>query len=259
MRNSATPVWADVRTKGETRPVRKVGAGFGVLGWTFIGLLGAALGVAAFYFQKRTEVAEARLAAVQPQLDEANARVAEAERRAALAREELERARREFIADRQRLAAERDQASQKSRALADELGKLVASDEGGVTRGEDGRLTLELVDRLLFPSGEAVLTPQGEKVLKKVAELLKKNTDQQVWIHGHTDTVPISNETFESNWELSAARALTVVHYLQEAGIEPRRLAAVGMGQYRPISKNKARNRRIEIVLFPEVVKIARN
>jgi chemotaxis protein MotB len=59
---------------------------------------------------------------------------------------------------------------------------------------------------------------------------------------------------FVTNWELSAARALTVVHYLQdESKLEPARLAAVAFGQYRPVSKNKAKNRRIEIVLYPRV------
>jgi chemotaxis protein MotB len=60
---------------------------------------------------------------------------------------------------------------------------------------------------------------------------------------------------FESNWELSSARALTVVHYLQdEAGVDPKRLAAVAFGEYRPASKTKSKNRRIEIVLYPKHV-----
>jgi chemotaxis protein MotB len=140
--------------------------------------------------------------------------------------------------------------------------------------------------------GEADLTPRGKEVLAKVGAALKDVEDKQVWVQGHTDDQPIvvrkpkpkpepkpkkakaakgekpmpppkvedkagasDNDAMLpifTNWELSAARALTVVHYLQdEAKIDPRRLAAVAFSQYRPISKNRAKNRRIEIVLYP--------
>jgi chemotaxis protein MotB len=111
-----------------------------------------------------------------------------------------------------------------------------------------------------------------------VAAALKEIPDKQIWVQGHTDDQPIFNPVakapvgvkkgakappvppsapavrFATNWELSAARALTVVHYLQDvAKLDPARLAALAFGQYRPVSKtNKALNRRIEIVLVPK-------
>ncbi|HTM19064.1 MAG TPA: OmpA family protein, partial [Kofleriaceae bacterium] len=106
------------------------------------------------------------------------------------------------------------------------------------------------------------LTPGGMKVLDRVGAALAV-VDQQIWVQGHTDDTPITpaagvTPKFASNWELSAARALTVVHYLQDVGkIDPRRLAAVAFGQHRPAShRSKARNRRIEIVLAPREVKL---
>jgi chemotaxis protein MotB len=103
-----------------------------------------------------------------------------------------------------------------------------------------------------------VLTSRGEQVLASVGEELRKFPEKQIWVQGHTDSVPISNELFASNWELSAMRALTVVHYLEEvANVDPRRLAAVGFGEHRPLSRSKKyRNRRIEIVLFPREVRL---
>jgi chemotaxis protein MotB len=147
--------------------------------------------------------------------------------------------------------------------LADKLEALVKNGQGEVVRDKDGRLTLQLVDKVLFRSGEAELTERGEKVLAKLGEALKSAKDKQVWVQGHTDNVPIAsdNTTFASNWELSSARALNVVHFLQdEVEIAPNRLASVAFSQYRPVSRRKkAKNRRIEIVLFPQKVRVIRD
>lgn len=121
-----------------------------------------------------------------------------------------------------------------------------------------GKLTVNLVDRILFDSGRAEVKTSGKKVLDRVGAVLKGAQDKQIVVEGHTDNVPIGGslkEKFPSNWELSAARALNVVHYLQEkVGIGPERLAAIGYGEYRPVAPNDAeasrqKNRRIEIVL----------
>ncbi|MBN9690744.1 MAG: OmpA family protein [Verrucomicrobia bacterium] len=124
-----------------------------------------------------------------------------------------------------------------------------------------GRLTVDILDRILFPSGEARLKPEGEALLGKVASILAKYPDRAVQIVGHTDNVPIRSRTaegFTDNWALSAGRAVSAVRYLTErAGVDPRRLSAVGAGEYRPIAPNdtaegRARNRRIAIVVLPE-------
>jgi chemotaxis protein MotB len=146
------------------------------------------------------------------------------------------------------------------RARAEEADALEARLRAAVgANGElhaegDGRVTLQLVDRVLFPLGEADLTPSGMAVLDRVAETLQAFPDKQIQVQGHTDDTPIRHtERFASNWELSTARALSVVHYLQDhAHVDPRRLAAVGFGPYHPLSaRHDARNRRIEIVLAP--------
>ena len=160
------------------------------------------------------------------------------------------------------LKAKADEAEALQKKLTDVVGKF-----GDVTT-EDGMVRVELIDKILFPVGEADLTDNGREVLAQVGAALKDIEDKQVWVQGHTDDSPIvirkpkkgeappePNDAvlpFVTNWELSAARALTVVHYLQdEAKIDPSRLAAVAFGQYRPSSKSKAKNRRIEIVLYP--------
>jgi len=121
-----------------------------------------------------------------------------------------------------------------------------------------GKLSVNMVDKILFPSGSAQLKPSGEKVLFKIAEVLKKVQDKDIRIEGHTDNVPIGGaleEKFPTNWELSTARATTVVRYLQDkAGIDPRRLIAAGYSEYHPAAPNdteqgRAANRRIEIAL----------
>jgi len=168
------------------------------------------------------------------------------------------------------LAEKAADAEAKAKAVAAEVeSKLTrALDKGsGSVSTEGDEIRLQLVDKVLFRSGDDQLTERGKAVLAKVGAALKELPDKQVWVQGHTDDTPIAQAVparnrkgrkpepprFASNWELSAARALTVVHYLQDvAKIEPSRLAALAFGEYRPVSRtNKARNRRIEIVLYP--------
>jgi chemotaxis protein MotB len=121
-----------------------------------------------------------------------------------------------------------------------------------------GQLTVSVLDKILFKSGRADILPAGQAVLEKVARVLVQ-TDDMIRVEGHTDNVPISErlkEKYFSNWELSAARAASVVRYFQlgEHKIEPLRLEAVGFAEYRPVAPNdsdanKQRNRRVEIVL----------
>ncbi len=124
-----------------------------------------------------------------------------------------------------------------------------------------GRLTVNILDRILFPSGEATLKPEGEAILAKVAKVLAQYPRRAVQVIGHTDTVPIRNRTaegFTDNWALSAGRAVSAVRYLvEQAGVEPQRLSAVGCGEFHPIAPNdtaegRARNRRIAVVVLPE-------
>ncbi|MBI5855161.1 MAG: OmpA family protein [Nitrospirae bacterium] len=123
------------------------------------------------------------------------------------------------------------------------------------------RLTINMVDRVLFDSGQAQVEPAGLKVLKQVSDVLKKVTDKQIRIEGHTDNVPIGpriKERFPTNWELSTARATSVVRYLiEEGGVDRSSLSAVGYSDTKPVLSNETEdgrqaNRRIEIVLYPK-------
>jgi len=142
--------------------------------------------------------------------------------------------------------------------------ELVGKLEEEIQRGEvkiselKGKLTVNVVDKILFDSGKAELKPEGIKVLQQIGDILKAAADKDIQVEGHTDNVPISGalaHKFPSNWELSTARANTVLHFLQDkATISGERLSAVGYGEYRPVSSNatvqgRALNRRIQIVL----------
>jgi len=120
-----------------------------------------------------------------------------------------------------------------------------------------GRMTVSLKDKILFSSGQVKLNPEGEEALAKLAEVLTTLNDKVIQVEGHTDNVPIKSKRFPTNWELSTARALTVVRFLQEQGVDPARLSAAGYSEFQPIApndtpENKSKNRRIEIVLLPD-------
>jgi len=143
--------------------------------------------------------------------------------------------------------------------LVGEMNQEIKRGEITITQLKD-RLSVNLVEQILFDSGKADIKPEGKKVFDRVTEILKKVTDKQIRIEGHTDNVQLSQRTkvkFASNWELAAVRATTVARYLQMNGIDPKLLAASGYSSYRPIASNdttegRARNRRIEIVLIPK-------
>lgn len=185
---------------------------------------------------------------------------AEADERARLERELVET--KDLLAAEKKAADELRATQATAKAKAAEAARTqeklaaVVGGSGEVTQDGD-EVKLELVDKVLFAVGEAELTERGKAVLARVGAALNDVPDKQIWVQGHTDDSPIKpakgvTPRFPSNWELSSARALTVVHYLQnDAKVDPRRLAAVAFGQYRPASRAKAKNRRIEIVLYP--------
>lgn len=146
-----------------------------------------------------------------------------------------------------------------SKSLQDEISK------GNITIQQvRDRLTIKMVDRVLFDSGQAQVKPAGVIVLKQVGDVLNKISDKQIQIEGHTDNVPISSklqDRFKTNWELSTARATTVVRYLiDQGGVDRQYLSAVGYADTHPLASNdseegRSSNRRIEIVLYPKNLK----
>ncbi len=120
-------------------------------------------------------------------------------------------------------------------------------------------LVITFVAEVLFDSGKDVLKAQSIERLEKVARILNTTVrDLKVGVEGHTDNVPIKHSGWKSNWELSCARALSVVHFLiDENAVAPTRLSATGYGEFRPVDTNdtkegRARNRRVEIVILPK-------
>ena len=158
------------------------------------------------------------------------------------------------------LQKEKEAVTQAQKNL--ELEMRAALQSKDVTISElQGKLTVNILDRILFDSGEAVLKAEGEMVLQQIASVLSQYPNRQIHVIGHTDNVPIRASAwsrFASNWELSTARAIAAVRFLGEnAGVDPRRLGAVGYGEFHPIADNataegRAKNRRIALVVLSE-------
>ncbi|KPL06238.1 hypothetical protein AMJ86_09260 [bacterium SM23_57] len=109
-------------------------------------------------------------------------------------------------------------------------------------------------DPVLFDLGKAELKPEVFPILQSIVKVIRTQNPVEIEVQGHTDDLPIHTTKFPSNWELSAARALSVVKYFAYQGkIEPRKLSAIGYGEYRPAFintlKDRPKNRRVEILL----------
>ncbi len=143
------------------------------------------------------------------------------------------------------LEKEKEAAVQAHQSLESEMRNALESKDVTISRLQ-GKLTVNILDRVLFDSGEADLKPDGAAVLRKVGALLEQHTNLQVHVIGHTDNVPIraGRSRFASNWELSTARATAAVRFLTEkTGVDPRRLGAVGYGEFRPVAGDNSQRR----------------
>jgi chemotaxis protein MotB len=221
-------------------------------------------------------VLQEKIAAMQQQLDAVIADVTslrdkvrsdegtlsqkEAELRAARARlvelqalvDELSKSKKKLEAAKAELEKKSSEYEQLASALRGEI------DAGRIELMElRGRTTVKMKDKILFGSGSATIGGDGREALRKVAQALRGLQGKGIRVEGHTDNVPTgSSGPFPSNWELSSARALAVVRFLQESGVDPTRLSAAGFGEFQPIQSNdtpegRSLNRRIEIVLAP--------
>lgn len=124
---------------------------------------------------------------------------------------------------------------------------------------QDRGLVITFLTEILFDSGKAQIREEGQKMLYKVASVvLSEKMANDIGIEGHTDNIPIKFSGYKSNWELSTARATSVLHYLiDNCGLNPKRLSATGYGEYQPVASNdtsegQQRNRRVEIIIKPE-------
>lgn len=135
------------------------------------------------------------------------------------------------------------------------------SEELTVTQ-KDGKVYVAMSDKLLFESGSAQVNKQGKTALGKLAEVLKKQTDIDVMIEGHTDSKPIKTVQFKDNWDLSVVRATSVVRILtKDYGVNPLQIVPSGRSEYMPVDSNdtaegRAHNRRTEIIMAPRIDKL---
>ena len=138
-------------------------------------------------------------------------------------------------------------------ALEEALQELIAEDLVRL-RGDDFWGEIEINTSVLFETASADIAPASRDIVYRVGQILA-GKDTRVQVEGHTDVLPIRTERFPSNWELSTARAATVVRMFSSAGVDPARLAAVGYGEFRPVADNateqgRAENRRVLIVVM---------
>lgn len=134
--------------------------------------------------------------------------------------------------------------------LKQSLGDLIDQDLAEI-KSDANWININLRSGLIFPSGSGELNQGADALLSEVAEHLKTN-NQLILVHGHTDNIPINNERFPSNWELSSARAVAVVRKLQNLDIFAPRMSIEGHGEYQPVAPNdsvegRAKNRRVVI------------
>lgn len=160
-----------------------------------------------------------------------------------------------------KLRAEAEREAAQFKALTERFKSMIDAGQLEVVIRK-GRINLKLPDNVLFPSGSKKLKKEGTAAIESVAATLKDMQDRDFLIAGHTDNVPVGKgKGFNSNWELSTARAVEVVQLLIKSGVAPEQLSAAGFGEFDPIADNAAKegrekNRRLEIILLPKVEKI---
>ena len=145
----------------------------------------------------------------------------------------------------------------KYREVIEKFRALVSSGKLKI-RIQRGQMVVEMASNILFDTGKADLSDEGKLALTELGKILMTIPDRNFQVAGHTDNVPIESHKFPSNWELSSARAVTVVKFLQQAGVQPVHLSAAGYAEYLPAQTNdtedgRSANRRIEITLMPNL------
>ena len=136
-----------------------------------------------------------------------------------------------------------------------------SSDELTV-REQGGKVYVAMSNKLLFQSGKTDVNQKGKDALEKVAEVLNKQSDVDIIIEGHTDSIPMKSASIKDNWDLSVLRATSVVRILTNTyGVNPLQIQPCGRGEHKPLTSNKteegrARNRRTEIIIAPKLDKL---
>ena len=196
------------------------------------------------------------------ELDDRDARVAALDAEKAALETDIARLEEQLTAlthERSELSISMEQIRAGHQRITEQLQQQI--DRREVTISElENRLSLTFVDRIMFDFGKSRLSPEGEAHLETVADALENIDHKQVRVIGHTDPVPIHplvRFKYPSNWELSTARAASVVRFLIDRGIAPESLEAAGRSYFAPVADNKtedgrARNRRVQIIIAPD-------
>ncbi|HZI14428.1 MAG TPA: OmpA family protein [Myxococcus sp.] len=259
-------------------PRRHAQRGRAFMPWLVTVLVVLLAGGVLYLAYRNSEQAQAQADAARKEAEAAATRARDAEAAKLAAEQKLAAADAErawLAAEKDALSTEKAQLTQTVQEQEAELAKLKATyedledkmkaeiAEGAIKLSQnEGRIQVDLVDKVLFDSGDASISARGQGVLKRLGGVLSKVEDKSIQVSGHTDDSPPSQKlqaTFPTNWELSVARAVNVVRFLQDSGGVPaRRLVAAGYGEMRPVSGNatpqgRARNRRIEILLMPDL------
>jgi chemotaxis protein MotB len=250
------------------------------LGLATLTTLGAGCGVDENVYNaavKDRDEKAAELKKTQADLDaEKAARIKEADRSAKLAKKltSLGQDVTRLETERSGLGGELEQANKRmdelrkaqaqAEARAAQFRKLVSQfktlTDAGKLKVEirENRMIIALGDKILFDPGKTDLKPEGKDALKQVSEVLKELQNRNFQVAGHTDNIPIKSKKFRSNWDLSTARAVEVVNFMMSSGLDGKRLSAAGYADESPVApndtpENKAKNRRIEITLVPNL------
>lgn len=238
-------IWAS------TRGVLNAGEGAAV-GAAAGGLAGALIGDQ--FQQKKVKELQADIDNLKSQLAAKDELISQKEQQLAEASEKISDKDRQM----EQLKKDYDERLKNIKSLEDKLKEL----EVQLEQTPKG-LELTIVDRILFASGRDEITTRGQQVLDQVAELVKQHfPTKEIMVEGHTDNVPIKYSGWKSNWELGAARALAVLHYLVDKhGYNPAKMSAITYSLYRPVADNttdegRQQNRRAVIVILPEVTKV---
>jgi chemotaxis protein MotB len=159
------------------------------------------------------------------------------------------------------MQAQKDVMNKLKNSIADALMNYKSDELSVYTK--DGNVYVSLQEKLLFKSGSDVVDPKGKEALKTLAMVLNSAKDITVVIEGHTDNVPIKTNKFTDNWDLSTARATSIVRFLtnKDNGFDPSRITATGKGEFHPVKPNettegRAGNRRTEVILSPNMKEI---
>jgi len=203
---------------------------------------------------QEADAAKAQAAALQQQVASDAAELAQLKSALGLAQSQA-------LTDEQK--AQLEEAQERGKLLADLQAKFKHMIDAGHLKvtTRHGRIVLQLHNDVLFDTGEADVKPAGKTALSEIAATLRTVGGKRFQVAGHTDTQPITTDKkkeFPTNWELSTARAIAVVKFLVEQGVDPSHLSAAGYGPYDPVAPNSTpdsmgKNRRIEITLVPNV------